>query len=193
MTSMANRSRAARKAARSRKRMKETRAMDKDHELLAALIEQGVSYVHDILLVKKDKSLMPIWHLQSPEGAMVIGTPWKGDEEKTAMTAYVREQIKKSNATAYSFISEAWVSAYTSEEIQGRDLEAEGPAERPAKRANRVEAVVIFASTRSGQRMTNLRIVRDANEEIVDLPPFDPAEGKQGAEKFGGVFPSMLD
>lgn len=165
-----------------------------DKALIKHIADQAEINARRILITERTaKQLIPMWHVVTPKINMIIGTPWRDDDDKGAATFYIRKLLKDDRAKAYCVTSEAWMARYGQGEI---DAETEQwPKVRPIDRPNRMECVTIFACTRSEQIMRVLEMIRDRAGKLIDLKvnPLPGMEGSEEAGKLGGVMPTLFE
>jgi hypothetical protein len=164
-----------------------------DEKILDAMIDRGKKHARVVLLENKDAQVHAIWDLVNEAGdSFAILTPEYGGDYNKEIRAFVRGKIREHKAVAYMFCHEAWVARASSDEMTIDEGGGLRPNIMPADNPNRREVVIIFASTRSEQRMAELEIKRDASGAILDL-----IEGKtlneDGNGRFLGSIPSLFD
>jgi hypothetical protein len=136
-------------------------------EKLITLAEQQA---RGVLLVLH-QSLVPTWVIVAKNWRpYIFATPWEGDQEKEAMRIFIRQQLHKYKAHAYSFLSEAWTA------MAPPDWDPDTPLpkkDRATNRADRQEVVIAFATDGRKRQWRRWRIRRDWNEQVIALEPFD--------------------
>jgi hypothetical protein len=140
---------------------------------LDELMEDARRHAVEVLVGKPDASLMPTWLMQTPKGAIVVGTPWTNDDEKDLVAFAMRHMLKKEHATSYSFLSEAWVVTQGIGE----------PYIQPRLSDKRREVVIINAFTREQGRVRIYEIKRGPDAVVTELTPESDLDG---ADHFGG-------
>jgi hypothetical protein len=121
------------------------------------------------------QDLMPSWVIITGSGeARIIGTPWNNEAEKEATGMYIRAQLRKTNAQAYSFVTEAWMAEAPQDWDPGTPLPDK---DRPAERADRKEVVIACATDGQRTQWRQWCIVRDWNEQIRQLEPMEIGSG----------------
>lgn len=159
-----------------------------DDELLAELANKAEIHAREILVKEQHAEMVPLWHVVTKAQNMIIGTPWRDDDQKALCQGYIRNLLKTEGGRAYCMTSEAWMAKYAENEI---DIEsAKWPAIRPIDRKDRMEVVTIFATTRSKQLMRTFETIRDKDGKITDLK-LEISNEKPDAIR--GAMPSLFD
>jgi hypothetical protein len=139
-------------------------------ETLITLAEQQA---RGVLLVLH-QSLLPTWVIVAKDFTPhVLATPWEDDQEKEKMRIFIRQQIRKYEAHAYSFLTEAFMATAPP------DWDPDTPLpdkDRATNRADRQEVVIAFAADRQKRQWRRWRIRRDWNEQVIALEPMDENE-----------------
>jgi|SRR5215469_3391699 len=136
-----------------------------DEEELAVLISLGEELAREMLLVKRHKELVPVYHLIGKENDHhIMYCPWRNDFDKKLHFAAVRTHARKIGCRAFSFVSEGW-SVMRPKDNPG------GP--QPRDDPNRIEIVNISAVNHSGAKTKHLHMVRDLspgmNNRLIGL------------------------
>jgi len=63
-----------------------------------------------------------MWLMATGSNVAWIETNWSDDHEKRASTYLIRDMLQHMHAQAYSFITEAWVGAFTSEKFSADEV-----------------------------------------------------------------------
>ena len=140
------------------------------------LISLAEQQARNVLLVLRERSLMPTWVIIDKDGQPRIrATPWENDAEKRLAELLIRLEIRSLQARAYSFVTEAW------EALAPKDWDPKTPLpekDRAANRPEREEVVLAFASDGQQRKCCKWVIRRDWNEQIIGLEtPVNHAEG----------------
>lgn len=144
------------------------------------MLELAYGQAQNIIVGNKEQ-LMPIFMVLTGDDEIIfVGTPWDGDEQKDMAIHLLKDLMKRHNATAYSFLTEAWVSA------QRRDDPDRTP---PSQRADRREVVMAMATNGSDTKYRSWLIIRDMDGNCVDL--VQEKEGIQiSVSRFDGLLPT---
>jgi hypothetical protein len=138
------------------------------------LLDFAIAHSRDVLIGKAGAELVPTWLVQLKDRpAMVLATPWDGEDEKCRVIDAIRMMLKSPEALSYSFLSEAWVA-----NEDGRYPTGLMPSQREDKR----EVVIINACNRQSAKMRIYEMKRDARGRVSDLVK-DP---EKGVERFEG-------
>lgn len=145
------------------------------------MLELAYGQAQNIIVGNKEQ-LMPIFMVLTGDDEIIfVGTPWDGDEQKDMAIHLLKDLMKRHNATAYSFLTEAWVSA------QRRDDPDRTP---PSQRADRREVVMAMATNGSDTKYRSWLIIRDVDGNCVDL--VQEKEGIQiSVSRFDGLLPNF--
>lgn len=109
----------------------------------------------------------------------IIAAPWHNQQEKLLAIAFCRRKLREHHCTAYSMASEAWIANYARGEWDsGADL--------PSQRANRIEALIVYAEDSAGIVSRAWRIERGADGCIRELEP-RPQDFAPNSLVFGGL------
>jgi hypothetical protein len=65
-----------------------------------------------------------LWIVLYNSSIRFVETPWENDDEKHRSTYMMRELMRLTNARAYSFITEAWVAAFTLKDMSEQERDA---------------------------------------------------------------------
>lgn len=129
--------------------------------MLADLIEHAEAHAHKTLIERRERQLLPFYHLVTASGeSVVIPLPWRSDIEKQLMLLGVKAKAKEIGAVAALFMSESWVSikrAPTPWHARRVMENLTPPSQDPERR----EAVFIAATDGADVRGSMLQIVRD--------------------------------
>lgn len=138
---------------------------------LRDLIRLAGEHAERVLLEMKHDSLLPSYCLFNAEGeGLIVGFPWTDDSEKAAILRRVKSAAADHRATAFSFVSEVWMTDTRTE----HDALMIRPSEHPRRRE------YVFAVARDGKATETGRwqIVRDrpggAIIALVADPTTDP-------------------
>jgi hypothetical protein len=82
------------------------------------------------------------------------------------MRIFIRQQLRKYKACAYSFLTEAWMA------MAPPDWDPDMPFPE-TNRADRQEVVIAFATDGRMRRCRRWRIRRDWNEQVIALEPIN--------------------
>lgn len=154
------------------------------------LLEMGEAHARSVLLERKQKSMVPFYHLVTPPGfdhAVVLAN-WNGEAEKRAMIAGVKELARKLDTVAALWAGEAWVAKY--------DLPPGAPRRPPPGRPlpsqdpNRIEVVFIVATDGDETKARLLNMKRGESGRVVALVNEDP--GKPVTAAFGRLLDGIV-
>ena len=137
------------------------------------LLDKAIAHSRDILIGKAGAELMPTWLVQLKDRpAMVLATPWDGEDEKSRVIFAIRMLLKNPEVLSYSFLSEAWIAFEDARHPTGL---------MPSQREDKREVVIINAFDRQSGQMRIYEIKRDRKGRVSDLVK-DP----EGIDRFEG-------
>lgn len=120
-----------------------------------------------LILTVLHQDLMPSWVIVTTDGTAIIrGTPWRNDAEKHLAEVFIKGELTKHHASAFSFVSEAWVAGAPQDWDPGTPMPE---ADRPANRVDRREVVIAFASNGQDGEMRRWQIMRNWKGEVEHL------------------------
>lgn len=148
---------------------------DKRMLTLDELLKMLGTHAHRLLLEEQETELMPIYHIVGDD-QMVIGCPWRNDEEKLAILAEIKKVAHEHNATMIGFLCEMWMLRV------GPDVDLT-TVDSPSQSPERIEAVLAIATDGMETKVkTWLTIRNKPGGTILSLEPQE--EGP--ADKFTG-------
>lgn len=113
-----------------------------DAPTLADIVEEALQYAKRLL--QMDGALIPAAFLFTEEGDIaLVAMPFNNDHEKLLCRTALKDMVKKLNAVAVIFISEAWC-ALVDKGVSLAELSITGVANLP----NRQEALIVVGVTR---------------------------------------------
>jgi len=129
--------------------------MTKTAFTLTDLLDLAEKSAVDGLVDRQMKSIMPTFHLISPDRKhdTLVATPWDGDMEKRLAVTKVRQMAREMKATAVCFSSEVWMLVLP----PGVDYAPDRPSQSP----NRIEGVIIVATDGKETKARSLLTIRD--------------------------------
>ena len=156
-----------------------------------AQLQRDAEFARYALL--KQGSLSPMFILHCPGEIRVVGAGWENDSEKRRARQMVGLMALAVNASAISFISEAWSRRV---DRRHRETDAEHQARidavRPAEAEDRVEVLIVSLTYRDADGRhsfaTTMDMVRDASGTLVDVVD----RGDLGEGEFGGSMTELL-
>ena len=127
--------------------------------------------------------LVPLFHLVCPgTHDYIMQARFSGDEFKDEAAQIVREKIWETGATAYMFLSEAWMI----NRPPGYDP---ATSTRPSAADDRIEVVIAMATDGVGYKARRWRIMRGQRGQCVDLVlDSKDDEIRQGGGRFDDLF-----
>jgi len=135
---------------------------------LETLLDLAGAHARLALVEIKMRSLMPTWLLFNQTGApMIVGTPWKDDEDKMRIRKLMRAHMRKLGVVAYSFVCEAWTAQVEAHEFDLQEMALYDENRRPHRRADREEVVMACACDQERILWRQWRIVRAPTTEII--------------------------
>ena len=136
--------------------------MDPTETDLDRLLRVAEFHARMVLVTHQQDALTPLFHLVCPgTHDLIVATPFHGDESKDAVAQDIRKLIREHQATAYMFVSEAWMIVRSKDYVLGK--------ERPATAKDRVEVVIAVATDGVDHKLARWRIKRDKKGRCVDL------------------------
>lgn len=145
-----------------------------DLKYLNMLVELA-SHQAEQVLIKEHQDLMPTWVLVNKDyQLLIIGTPWENDQQKKLTEITIRQEIRKHQAIAYSFVVEAWAASYCDQR--------EYQKTRPQDRVDRQEVVISFATDGRQIVWKNWAIRRNHLDLVVALDAALPINKDDSAE-----------
>jgi hypothetical protein len=144
---------------------------------LDEMIEAAEKHARKILINEKGAQLIITFLIDSPDELAIIGTPWSNSKQRRQCLELIQFMLKAKKATAYSIVSESWVSTEPKEKHLQSGL-------MPSQREDRKEIVMIIAVNKKGEKKCrSLNIVRNNDAIIIDLPlDKEMNEGTLGGE-----------
>jgi hypothetical protein len=127
---------------------------------LDQMLELGEIQAREILIGKPKASLSRCFLIESPMETMMVITPWNGDEERESALTLLRFIMKEQKATAYSVVTEAWVSMENVKKPTGL---------KPSDREDKKEVVIVMAIDKLNKKLAEFDIVRDNQGTVTDL------------------------
>lgn len=147
------------------------------------LVENAIGFARQQLIGVPDAELLPVWMIQGPKGATVVGTPFPkglGGVGKDMIAEAVKQILKAEHATSYSFMSEAWAAT---ESIRNPLNLA------PSQREDRREVVIINAFNHNGEgKQVFYDIVRDNDGIVTDLVKERESQWDHNEGRFYNLF-----
>jgi len=102
---------------------------------------------HDIGMNVGEDEATPTWFCLDKDDKLIIAmTPWGSEFEKTITVELLRKKFKEDNVKAYAFVSEAWASTYSNEEVDDPNRI------QPSQRDDRKEILSIVGQDLDDQR-----------------------------------------
>jgi hypothetical protein len=153
-------------------------------------LKRDVDFARTALL--KQGSLMPMFILHCPDEVRIVGAGWADDTEKRRAQQMVGLMALAANATAISFISEAWSRAVMR---HPRETEAEHQARidavRPAEAEDRTEVLIVSLTYRENNERHSLVSTLDMMR-TVDGTLTEVIEREAVDAEFGGAMTDLL-
>ena len=156
-----------------------------------AQLKRDVEFSRGALL--KQGSLSPMFILHCPDEIMIIGAGWADAREKRRAQQMIGLLALAANASAISFISEAWSRA-----VMRRDRETDAEHEAriravaPSEAEDRTEVLIVSLTYRENDErhslIRTLDMVRDANGTLTDVVE----RAQDGEGEFGGAMTDLL-
>ena len=148
---------------------------------LDRLLDVAETHARNTLVMFGMDELLPLFHLSCPgTHDHIIQVRFSGDASKDEAAQMIREKIRETGATAYMFLSEAWMvvrKEYTAQSV------------RPADADDRVEVVLALATDGVDYRTRRWRIKRDRRGRCVDLKlDSTGGETRAGGGRFDNLF-----
>jgi hypothetical protein len=132
---------------------------------VARMLELAYGQAKNLIVGNKEQ-IMPVFMVLAGDDSIVfVGTPWHGDDQKNMAIVMLRELMKEHKATAYSFLTEAWVARQPKGWRPGIDPRGPAPMDRP----DRKEVVLAMATNGTDTQYKSWDIVRDADGNCVEL------------------------
>lgn len=149
----------------------------------ADMHEQACAFIEELFGRKGEAPFLYI--LAVPGGRVWIECPWENDREKDIHTMLIIEMLKQFKATAYTFVSEAWMAVTTAkpgEKID--DANWVRPGDRPKN--ERDDVLIVSTESRDGELIYTryLVTIRPPGLGInylgprIDEPPYDKMSGR---------------
>ena len=153
-------------------------------------LKRDVYFARTALL--KQGSLMPMFILHCPDEVRIVGAGWADAREKRRAQQMVGLMALAANATAISFISEAWSRAVMR---HPRETEAEHQARidavRPAEAEDRTEVLIVSLTYRENNERHSLVSTLDMMR-AVDGTLTEVIEREAVDAEFGGTMTDLL-
>lgn len=140
-----------------------------DMDIIDKLLEVGELHARKVLLELKEKELGPFYHLVAGETEedAIIPCSFTNDFQKQLAFLAAQSIAKQIKAVAGMFVAESWVLVMKAEEAGTIDQ-----MPRPSQHPDRIEVVMLVATTGREIRSRSLRIIRAGGKEtgrIIDL------------------------
>lgn len=127
-----------------------------------------------------------LWLIRYPNDLVVIETPWSNDAEKVNSLTAMRMMMQCTGATAYSFIHESWMAAFTTPEDKEKYKDLYSVRSLPPDK--REDVLLILSYDRSGQYLyTRFGMNRPDTPHATLKVRDDHALGSPGHDG-GGLF-----
>jgi hypothetical protein len=135
-------------------------------DIIDKLLDLGENHVRNILLKMRQPELAPFYHLVSGSNSpdIIIACQFSNEFEKKMTFLAVKQKANEIKATAGMFVAESWMLTVTTESQEVLD-QLPSLSQHP----DRVEVVMLIATTGRETRSRTLRIVRGEDEGITDL------------------------
>lgn len=147
---------------------------------LDELTEMALHHAKTCLVGQPGAQMTPCWLIQGDKRTSIVATPFDGDRSKDFVAFVIRRLLKEENASAYSYVSEAWMAI--------EDLKYPiGLA--PRERNDRREVVIITVADRKTSRMRSWEIIRGPDGTVIELK-VNPIHGE---EHFAGRFFNLFE
>jgi hypothetical protein len=130
-------------------------------DIIDKLLNTGEIHARKILLELHHKELVPFYHLVSGTGEpdVIIQCHFANDLQKQIAFLTAKNKAKEMKAIAGMFIAESWMISIPADEVRTIDIQP-----RPSHHPDRIEVVMMVATTGLETRSRMLRIVRDKPE-----------------------------
>jgi hypothetical protein len=116
-----------------------------------------------LIMLGLRQDLIPSWiFFNQRKEAFVMATPWKDDSEKEAAAQYLRREMRKRDAIAYSFICEGWQA------IAPEDWDPQS-GQRAREMPERQEIAIAVAANKQQTKQRRWLIKRDWHDQVVGL------------------------
>ena len=153
---------------------------------LKQLLDNGERHAREILLKRRQKMLMPFYHLVTADANFLVPVQFNGDFEKDLAVLQVKTLAHAKQAIMAMFVAESWMAVY------GKDDNLE-TAPRPSQRPNRVEVVMLVATDGNSVEGRVLRMVRDRQNRLTGLEVHDDYPGRlTGGRMIDGIIPGRV-
>ena len=130
------------------------------------------------VMIGLQHELLPMWSIIDAKGELLVrATPWQNEHEKHLAEIFIRAEIAKRNAVAYSLVIEAWEAW----QPLGWDPQKEPLTERnrPSKRVDRREVVIALAVDKERTVWRKWWTRRDWNDQVVALELAEELPGEK--------------
>jgi len=142
-------------------------------DIIDKLLTTGEAHARKILLELRQKELTPLYHIVSggKEPDALIPCHFANNIEKQITFLNAKNIARNMKAIAGMFIGESWMLSVPEDRIRTIDQEP-----RPSQHPDRIEVVMLVATTGRETRSRSLRIIRNKQGRIIDLvtDPIDP-------------------
>lgn len=155
----------------------------------ADMHEQACAFIEELFGRKGEAPFLYI--LAVPGGRVWIECPWENDREKDIHTMLIIEMLKQFKATAYTFVSEAWMAVEKYK--PGADMPDPATFVRPGDRPKneRDDVLIVSTESRDGELIYTryLVTIRPPGLGINYLGPrIDEALGDKRSGRMVGLF-----
>lgn len=156
---------------------------NKTEPTVETLLDAGERHVRDMLLVQREKSLVPFYHLVGPDTHAILMCRFGSEIEKQLQILAAKKAARQMGAKLAMFVAESWMVKMSVGEWERRGDTMDPPSQDP----RRIEVVSIAATDGKSSRGRLLQMERNRwNGRITGLVALPEPE----TAEFGG---RMLD
>lgn len=129
------------------------------------LLDAAERHARTTLFKKREPHLPTTWLCYDGRDTRKVLTPWRDEHERELAKVFMRTVIQQHSIVAYCCVSEVWYTRETPESYASKNFV------QPRHRADRKEMVIAMATDGKSVRVKSWEMVRDWNEQVIDLKP----------------------
>jgi hypothetical protein len=133
------------------------------YHTLDDLLKDISQHIHRVLMDDHAESLMPMYHIVGDEN-LVIGCPWRNEEEKLLVLRAIKQTARQNNATMIGFVCEMWMTKHKTQDL----INYVPPSQSP----DRIEGVMAMVTDGAETKVNFWQIIRNRpGGTIISLIP----------------------
>lgn len=146
--------------------------MNLNEDILDTLLATSEFYAQ-LLIVLEGQDLYPTWAMINQKyDPLVHSTPWNSWLEKRLAAAFIKHELARHKAIAYSFVTEAW---------QAKEPKEGEPWHGASEVPDRQEIVVAFATDGTTTKWRRWKMIRDGAGKVTELTAIPTPSEDEGS------------